>query len=243
MTKTTKPAATKISGTKTPAEQAKAIKNAKGPKAGSARSNQTAKLAANPDTIKEAGVVTASGKDYYRVAAGQGAENSELFSAHKFRGELAKLAVVGGSLRAVRAFIKANRGEAKLATGLDGRNAPQSAQAAAESKAKPEGKASQSPANTSVGKNTKTASGTKTAPVAKASAGAKLAQKGDDRAYVATDKEDTSRDGTFRRYMINTIRAHKTVGAAKAAHAKSGQYSKDKLNHNWAAQNGFIKFV
>lgn len=62
--------------------------------------------------------------------------------------------------------------------------------------------------------------------------------------YVATGKLDTSRYGTFRRYMISTIRAHTNTRDANTAHATcdNPSFAKNRLDFNWAADNGYITF-
>jgi len=257
MTKTTKTAAPKkpIQKKGPPLPSAAKAKRPHGGKPGSAMSSQSAvyadpaditgkaasrakgtpitapKVAGKPDAIKAVKPVT-SGGDYVVVESNGG--KSEAIHRGRITGELAKLAVVGGSLKAVQNWLKANKPEAKLATGLTSRIAPQSAMAAAESR-KP---AKAAPA---------AAKAAAPAPAAKpAKAAAKLPRKAAsraDRTYKATDKPDTSKAGSFRTYMISTIRAHKTTEAAKAAHAKSGQFAHERLNFNWAAQHGYIAFT
>lgn len=64
------------------------------------------------------------------------------------------------------------------------------------------------------------------------------------RAYTPTTKPDVSRYGTFRKYMISTIRAHTDTRAANNAHATCDNpaFAKNKLDFNWAADNGYITF-
>lgn len=214
---------------------------AKGPKQGSARANQTAgyakgeltkaaKVKTNPDTITSV-KGTSDGTGYTAISAGT---KTEMVKDVRMTGQLRKLAVVGASFKAVQEYLKANKPDAKLAKGLDSKNAPQSAMAAAarNASAKAAEKAAAPAAKATAAKTT-----------GKASAASKLSRKGAVRTYKATKKEDVSREGTFRRYMISTIRAHTDTETAKAAHAKSGQYQKDKLNFNWAEQNGFIAWA
>lgn len=238
MTKT----ATKITGTRTakPADK-------RGPKAGSARANQSVKLSAadkaqinaeaasrTPAKPKKSDVIDSvknvtSGGSYTAVTAP--GHEALLIKQNHFTGELQKLAVVGGSFKAVvalHASILAHQPAAKLANGLDARNAPQSAMAAAK-RGKPEAPAAK-PA--------------KATPAPKAAKPAKEAKApatgGVDRKYKATKKEDNSKPESFRRYMISTIRAHGTTSAAKAAHAASGKFGHERLNFKWAHDNGYI---
>lgn len=260
MTKTTKtatkPAAPKAAPKAATKTAAKTAKRPHGGKPGSAMANQSAvyadpaaitgkaasrakgkpieapKAAGKPDAIKAVKPVT-SGGDYVVIESNGG--KSEAIHRGRITGELAKLAVVGGSLKAVQDWLKTHKPEAKLATGLTSRIAPQSAMAAAESR-KPATKAAPAPA-------VKAAPATvKAAPKAAAKLPRKAASRGD-RAYKSTDKPDTSKAGSFRTYMISTIRAHKSTEAAKAAHAKSGQFAHERLNFNWAAQHGYIAFT
>jgi len=62
--------------------------------------------------------------------------------------------------------------------------------------------------------------------------------------YHATSKPDYSRPGTFRTYMIATIRAHTDTHSANAAHAlcEEPSFAKNRLDFNWAADNGYIEF-
>lgn len=62
------------------------------------------------------------------------------------------------------------------------------------------------------------------------------------RFYTPTSMPDVSRYGTFRKYMISTIRAHTDTRSANATHAQCDEpkFAKNKLDFNWAADNGFI---
>lgn len=64
------------------------------------------------------------------------------------------------------------------------------------------------------------------------------------RRYTPTTKPDFSRPGTFRTYMISTIRAHTNTRDAQAAHdaCTEPKFAKNKLDFNWAADNGYITF-
>lgn len=67
---------------------------------------------------------------------------------------------------------------------------------------------------------------------------------GRNRAYAPTTKPDTSRLGTFRHYMIALMRRHSNTRAAELEHAEcdNPKFSKNKLDFNWAADNGYITF-
>ncbi len=75
----------------------------------------------NPDTIVESKMDTSGA--YLCVTAGG---KTVTLKKERVVGPLAKLVKVGGSLRALQEYIKANPVPAKLAKGLDGYNAPHS---------------------------------------------------------------------------------------------------------------------
>lgn len=65
------------------------------------------------------------------------------------------------------------------------------------------------------------------------------------RMYEATSKTDISRSGTFRRYMLATIRKHSNTASAAREHELCDvpEFAKNKLDFNWAADNGFINWL
>lgn len=64
------------------------------------------------------------------------------------------------------------------------------------------------------------------------------------RAYTPTQKPDVSRLGTFRHYMLSVIRKHSDTNAANTEHSAcdNPSWAKNKLDFNWAADNGYITF-
>lgn len=64
------------------------------------------------------------------------------------------------------------------------------------------------------------------------------------RFYEVTSKPDVSRYGTFRRYMITTIRKHTDTASAQREHDQCDEpkFAKNKLDFNWAADNGYINW-
>ena len=62
------------------------------------------------------------------------------------------------------------------------------------------------------------------------------------RFYTPTAKVDVSRLGTFRHYMLSVIRKHGDTRSADAEHAQcdNPKFSKNRLDYNWAADNGYI---
>lgn len=197
-------------------------------KAAPAKPAATAKVAAQkPDVIKS--VKKAVGGQHVVVTAG--GDNQLTYPANRETGELLKLAAVGMSFKAVQNWLKANKPDAKLATGLTARNAPNCAKAVADQRG---GKA---PATS--GKAPATSGKVTVVKVAMKSG---RVPSGADRAYKVGPTVDTSRDGTWRNYMLATIRAHSSTSAANAAHAKSGKFSGNKLDFNWSAKQGYIVY-
>lgn len=184
----------------------------------------TGKNAKRPDVITE--VKAATSGDKIAVSAGAG---TVYVDRARMVGELNKLAAVGASLKAVQDYLATHKPEAKLARGLTGRDAPQSAAAAAQSRGKP------APASAAPVK----AGTSKSAPKAAKAAGA---PRGGDRVYSATKKPVEAREGTWRHYMLTMIRSAVSTSAANAAHAKSKQFSGNKLDFNWSAREGYIVF-
>lgn len=195
----------------------------KGPKQGSARSNQMSApvKSANTDTITA--VIPARTGNGVIVQAGT---NNLVIAPWQDKGTTRKLAVVGGSLKAVRDHIATiEKPKAKLARGVDSHNSPQSAKAVAD-------QAKTAPKATNKGKSR-----------AEKAAKTKQPARGTNRKYKLAGRKDESKPGTFRTYMLTTIMTHKDTDSAKAAHAKSRQYPNHKLDFNWTAQQGYIAFV
>jgi hypothetical protein len=141
--------------------------------------------------------------------------------------EFRKLSAVGQQFNAALKWHNANppaKPIARLAKGVDSHNSPHSAAAVAAQKGKP--------AATGKGK-----------PRAEKASKAKQPSRGVARKYTLAGRKDESKPGTFRTYMLSTIMGHKDTESAKAAHAKSGKYPDHKLDFNWAAQQGYIKFT
>jgi hypothetical protein len=218
MTKTVKTAAAKITGLRTakPADK-------RGPKAGSAMSNQSAREAApkiNPDTI--VAVAGQRSGPPTRIVETKKADGTPgkcvAIPQHAFVGELTKLAVVGGSLKAVEAYIATHKPTAKLATGITSRDAPHASKAVGDQRAAPV-------------KADRTVKAAKT----------KARAPGGDRTYVVTGTNNAKPD-SWRHHMLAMIMACTSTEAAKAKHAKSGKFVGNKLDFNWTAASGFIKF-
>ena len=62
--------------------------------------------------------------------------------------------------------------------------------------------------------------------------------------YSKTTKLDFSRTGTFRHYMLALIRRHSNTWDANREHATcdNPKFAKNKLDFNWAADNGYINW-
>lgn len=230
----------KITGTRTakPADK-------RGPKAGSAQSNQNVKLAneaKTSDTITEVKNVTSGGN--YTVVSATG-HKPLLIPSTQFVGNLTKLAQVGKSYKAVaELFASLPKPAAKMARGVDAQNSPHTAKAIADAKS---AGAKHDPVAAKLAKRAKSDPTDADTPAkgkapkadkpAKAAAEPKPAA---DRKYKATKLADNSKPDSFRTYMISTIRAHTTTNAAKAAHAASGKFSHERLNFKWAHDHGYI---
>lgn len=228
---------------------AKAIKGARtaksadtrGPKKGSAMTNQSSTgYAAGEltgkkpsDTISTVKNTTSGAPHTVVSAAGM---PDVLIPQGRFTGELAKLAKVGASYKALAAAwaaAKANPPAAKLARGVDAQNSPHTAKAIADAK---RAGAKHDPVAKALAGKMHTPKAEKPAKAAKTTEAKPTA----DRTYKPTKKADTSKPDSFRTYMISTIRAHKSTNAAKAAHAASGKFSHERLNFKWAETNGYI---
>lgn len=207
---------------------------ARGPKAGSAQSNQSvtgvkATPRANADRIMSS--VAATGGNGWVLIGGD--DKSLVIAPWQDNAATRKLAIVGGSMRAVREHIATiSKPDAKLARGVDSHNAPHSAKAMADQRNAKASAKTDKPAATGKGK----------ARTTKAAAN-KQPSKGLDRKYKNAGRKDESKPDTFRRYMLTTIMSHKNTAAAKEAHKASGQYPTHKLDFNWAAQQGYIAFT
>lgn len=243
-----------ITGTKTAAaKQAELTKRSakpRGGKPGSAMTNQSAEYAEGeltkkpaPKTTVKSDVISnvkndSSGGGYIAIAAP--GHKTLLLKPTQFKGDVAKLGVVGGSYAAVEAAL-AKQAESKpagkLANGITGRDAPHASKAVADAN-----KSKKDPVAEKLLPKGKAA---KADPIKPAKQIAKKAMTapstgGVDRKYKATKKEDTSKPDSFRNYMISTIRAHGSTTPAKEAHAASGKFSHERLNFKWAHDNGYI---
>lgn len=68
---------------------------------------------------------------------------------------------------------------------------------------------------------------------------------GRNRQYRSTGKPDISRVGTFRHYLIQTVRQHEWTRDAERAHAncENPKFAKNKLDIGWCAAEGYIEFI
>lgn len=180
------------------------------------------KKAVNPDLITSAAFAR-SGPDVLVVTAGK---ETVTIERNRLTKQLNSLATVGASLAAVRDYLaKHGKATAGLAKGVNTANAPHSVAAMAS--------ATRGAAKPATAK----ASG-----AAKAQRTVSAKDFAYSRAATADAKLATVRPDTFREYMVTTILAHKDTASAKAAHAKSGKYSNERLNFNWARANGYITY-
>jgi hypothetical protein len=205
---------------KTTAKAAPAAKPAEVQKIAKLRGKRIAKATADTIIVSK-GLATSNGT-YVEAQNGK----SVIVAPWQDKGATRKLMAVGGSLAALNEHLATlAKPTAQLANGVTAKDAPQSAKAVADQKKAPAATKGKGKART------------------EKAAKAKQPSRGTDRAYVAGSKKDESKPDTFRKYMLTTILKAKSTAAAKAAHAKSGKYPTHKLDFNWSAQQGYIKFV
>ena len=70
-----------------------------------------------------------------------------------------------------------------------------------------------------------------------------LRRRGRNQSYRVTAKVDISRLGTFRHYMLTTIRKHTSTWDAENEHegCDNPKFAKNKLDFSWAAAEGYIR--
>ncbi len=189
-----------------------------------AKASKAAKPAVNNDAITT--VVGAKGTSDVIVST---ANSSLIVRKWQDNAKFRNMAARGKSMAALKAYVATiAKPVAKLANGIAAKDAPHSAKAVSDQKAAPAAK----PAKSAGKAKDRTAKASK----------AKQPSRGVDRAYSVGKKEDTSKAGTWRNYMLTTIRAHKNTADAKAAHAKSKSFSSNKLDFNWANSQGYIVY-
>lgn len=194
--------AVKASATKKP------LKNAKG---------ETVKPDApkvSPDKIT-AVAGTRSGPPHIVVSAGG---KDLVIPQNRFSGEVAKLAKVGASLKAVETYLKDHIPQAKLANGITGRDAPHASKAVGDQRAAtPKAVQAKGPA------------------IAKSPAKAKLPSKGADRSYTVLNRDHGARAGSKRAIQLDIVFKHTSTNSAKAAGAEA-------VDISFAEKQGFIKY-
>ena len=161
---------------------------------------------------------------YVYVEAGDGRSFTRLRSGANGTGdtkEFQALAKVGLPYAAAERFNNENpvqKPQARLARGAEGRMTEHSRKAVADQKkVAPKGKTA--------------------APKA---AKNKAPSRGAERDYTVGKTEVTAKPDSWRGYMLTLMRKHGNTAKAKAAHAKSGKFSSNKLDFNWAAAQGYI---
>jgi hypothetical protein len=193
---------------------------------------KTAKPKIDPDVIITSKAANPKNTEHHMVTSAGG--ESLTFPTERWVGKTRELSAVGGSFKALKAHWDKLQ-VAKLAKGLNGRDAPHSSKAVADGRAKAPAK----PA-----KPAKAAAQAKKAERAEAKAKAQKA----DRPYKALVKfADTGvRPGTWTTFMVETILAHKSTDAAmKASEARRNrEFGGKKLDFKWAADvKKFIQFT
>lgn len=203
-----------ITGKRTPAQHKAADSAMTAVRKGLEAKEAKAAPKASPDKITAVNP-TRSGPGHIAVDAGS---RTVLVPQQRFVGELTKIAIVGGSLKAVEAYLAAHKPAAKLANGITGHDAPHSAQAAADSRKGNSGKVTPEP------------------KVASAASKAKLpAKTSADRAYTVINRDHGARAGSKRAIQLEIVFKHGNTAKARAAGAES-------VDIKFAADKGFIKF-
>jgi hypothetical protein len=159
---------------------------------------------------------------YVYVEGSKGSHFARLRSgdSKEFRSYAAK----GALYDKAAAYHQANpapKPQAKLARGVEGKMTENSRKAVEDQrKAAPATKA----ANTAAPKASKN----------------KAPARGVDRDYTVGKTEVKANPDSWRHHMLTVIRKHTNTAKAKAAHEKSGKFSSNKLDFNWAAAQGYI---
>jgi hypothetical protein len=174
------------------------------------------------DKIVSSKAANAQDATKHVVTAADG--RSVIMPTERWSGELRTLSGVGKSMTAFQAaWAKASK--VALAKGVTGRDAPHSAKAIADNKAK--------------------ASAAKKPAEKKAAKKAEKAKQGENRSYAALVKltDLAARVGTKRHTMLSCILTNKTTDAAKACIAKAGHAAEAQAFINWAAKSAYIKYA
>jgi hypothetical protein len=216
MTKTVKTAKTVSAKTPSLAKASAILGKALIPAKAAKRAKAKPATKVNPNRI--ATVTLDNSQSYVVVTAPAG---TVTFDRTRETAELRAAAIVGGSFSVVKALVAAlPKRNAKLAQGVDSRNAPHSAKAVADQKVKP-------------------AKADKPAKAPKASK-AKAPAKGTNRPYKLGKTANEARPDSWRHHLLTMVMTHGDTDSAKAAHAKSGKFSANKLDFNFAAAKGYI---
>jgi len=219
----TKTNATKTVSAKTPslAKASAILGKALVAKPAAKKAARKAKPAAKVDGNRIVTVTYDNSQSYVVVCAPDGTVN---YPRTAETPELRAAAIVGGSFRVVKGLVAGLPVKpAKLAEGVTSRTAPHSAKAARDASA--------------AAKPAKAAK-----PAAKAAKAAKAKQpaKGTNRAYKVGTTANEARPDSWRHHLLTMVMTHKDTDSAKAAHAKSGKFSANKLDFNFAAAKGYI---
>lgn len=191
------------------------------------RKNKVAKAAASNKRSIVANTFTSDGGFIHiENGAGESFQRPRAGDSAAFRA----ISKIGMDYAAARAWHIANpvtKPQARLANGITGRDAPHSS-AALQAQAK----------ERAASKSTKAEK--KAAPKA---AKNKAPARGADRDYTRGKTEIKANKDSWRYHMLTMITKHTNTAKAKAAHEKSGKFSSNKLDFNWAAAQGYITFA
>jgi hypothetical protein len=140
-------------------------------------------------------------------------------------GTVTKLALMGQPVQPLEEYLKNQpKPQARLAQGVEGKMTENSRKAVEDQKTAA----------------AKTAKATKVA--APKAAKNKAPARGADRDYTRGKTAIAAKPDSWRHHMLTVITKHGNTAKAKAAHEKSGKFSANKLDFNWAAAQGYIAF-
>jgi hypothetical protein len=170
---------------------------------------------------------------------------SHVFPTELWHGEIRELCNPGQSFAKAKAAIEeaeAKRAKPKpvLARGVESRAAPHSAKAIHDSKERTTNRADAAQAKGKAKSDVKSALAAK-----KEARKVEKVKASGNRTYKVLLKpaDITAREGTWRRAMIDVTIAHKDTDSANAAMLKHREFSKNKIDFKFMANNKYIEFT
>jgi len=179
-----------------------------------------AKGKVKPDTI----ISNVHSADGSYIVVTNAAGDAFTYPRNQDRADLRKAGAKGSSYSAFLKHLKEHplvKPQAKLAKGVEGKMTENSRKAVEDQKVAPKAAKSAAP---KAGKN-------------------KQPARGADRGYTKGSTAITANPDSWRHHMLTVICKHTNTAKAKAAHEKSGKFSGNKLDFNWAAAQGYINWA